>query len=486
MDNNGKKGKNKFMLGLLALTVAIIVVLMTVEYLILVRNQKEQAYRTADILIDQVTNVISSNDNKERSMVESLKEEYISKAKAVSYIIDNIPGTENDISELVRIAKLMSIDEIHIFDETGRICFGTVPSYYGYTFDSGEQMAYFKPMLDNRALSMCQDVTPNTAEGKSMMYAICWSDTGKRMVQIGIEPRRLIEVMRTNEIADVIAGMPSYEGTDIIVAHRYTGEILGSTIPRQVGGNLKKLGIDLGDKSLYDTENFKAVISGKRSYCAALAVRSYSIVVVMERAKANQEIPLIMVMEFLYLTLAAAAIAFIVKRMMGRILTERSNANTDAMTGFFNRRAYEAELKRYASEDKEKDLVYISIDLNGLKHTNDNFGHEAGDELICAAAECMRSSYGSCGKLYRIGGDEFVALVIAGEDKLEALRAKYEQSTKIWSDRHEWKLSTASGIVRAAEFPDRSMTEIAKLADERMYAAKAEHYRLSGQDRRRR
>ena len=70
---------------------------------------------------------------------------------------------------LSRIAELMRIDEIHVFDESGTIFSGTVPRYYGYSFDSGEQMAYFKPMLDDKTLSMCQDVTPNTAESKSMM-----------------------------------------------------------------------------------------------------------------------------------------------------------------------------------------------------------------------------------------------------------------------------------------------------------------------------
>ena len=52
----------------------------------------------------------------------------------------------------------MSIDEIHIFDKTGKIYSGTVPKYYGYNFNSGKQIGYFKPMLKNKTLTMCQDV----------------------------------------------------------------------------------------------------------------------------------------------------------------------------------------------------------------------------------------------------------------------------------------------------------------------------------------
>lgn len=54
----------------------------------------------------------------------------------------------------------------------------SVPKYYGYNFDSGEQIEYFKPMLTDKTLTMCQDVTPNTSEGKEMMYAITWNEAG--------------------------------------------------------------------------------------------------------------------------------------------------------------------------------------------------------------------------------------------------------------------------------------------------------------------
>ena len=76
------------------------------------------------------------------------------------------------MAELQKIANLMAVDEIHLLDENGYIYSGSVPKYFGYNFDSGEQMAYFKPMLTDKSLTMCQDVTPNTSEGKEMMYAI--------------------------------------------------------------------------------------------------------------------------------------------------------------------------------------------------------------------------------------------------------------------------------------------------------------------------
>ena len=85
----------------------------------------------------------------------------------------------NKLREFLKNERLMTIDEIHLFTADGEIYSGTVPRYYGFTFDSGEQMAYFKPMLADKTLSMYQDVTPNTAKSKPMMYAICWNDSGR-------------------------------------------------------------------------------------------------------------------------------------------------------------------------------------------------------------------------------------------------------------------------------------------------------------------
>lgn len=55
-------------------------------------------------------------------------------------------------------------------------------------------------MLTNKSLTMCQDVTLNTSEGKAMMYAITWNDAGTMMVQVGLKPQRLLEKWRGKNV----------------------------------------------------------------------------------------------------------------------------------------------------------------------------------------------------------------------------------------------------------------------------------------------
>ena len=67
----------------------------------------------------------------------------------------------------------------------------------------------------------------------------------------------------------------------------------------------------------------------------------------------------------------------------------RYTSNTDELTRCYNRRAYEEDINKL---DLTKEWVYVSMDINGLKNANDSFGHAAGDELIRAAADCMKNT----------------------------------------------------------------------------------------------
>ena len=150
---------------LVFLAFATIAIALLLEAGILKYVNDSNTYRMSKVLLDRVITVLNKNDDSENGLIESLKDDYIVRAKAVSYIIDAKPQVEYDVEELQKIADLILVDEIHLFDKNGYIYSGTLPKYYGFSFDSGEQMKYFKPMLTDKKLTMCQDVTPNTAEG---------------------------------------------------------------------------------------------------------------------------------------------------------------------------------------------------------------------------------------------------------------------------------------------------------------------------------
>lgn len=82
----------------------------------------------------------------------------------------------------------------------------------------------------------------------------------------------------------------------------------------------------------------------------------------------------------------------------------------DQLTGLYNRRFFEEELKRLDTVNNLP-LGLIMVDVNGLKLINDSFGHKAGDLLLTKVAEVLTKSCENTEIVSRIGGDEFVIII---------------------------------------------------------------------------
>jgi len=159
-------------------------------------------------------------------------------------------------------------------------------------------------------------------------------------------------------------------------------------------------------------------------------------------------------------------------------------SNTDELTGFYNRHAYEDEIAALSESKNLDSFVYVSIDVNSLKTVNDSLGHEAGDELLMGACECMKQCYGAYGKLFRTGGDEFAALIFADDSQLEEIKKDIDDVTENWNGKLIDDLAISCGYVTKKEVPNMSIHQMAVLADKRMYENKTKYYREKGIDRR--
>lgn len=140
--------------------------------------------------------------------------------------------------------------------------------------------------------------------------------------------------------------------------------------------------------------------------------------------------------------------------------------STDQLTGVGNRRAF-SEYRRSLPDGIS--LAFIFGDLNGLKQTNDTQGHEAGDQLICQAAQIMKSLNGDIA-VFRMGGDEFI-IVARNADEAQArrlvkdLRARYRSSG----------ISMALGYI-VCQTPIVNIDDVLSQVDQKMYADKGRMY----------
>ena len=177
------------------------------------------------------------------------------------------------------------------------------------------------------------------------------------------------------------------------------------------------------------------------------------------------------------LVLAAAALVVAIVRMAYtfsntlRVTAEATTAAlTDSLTGLGNRRALLAELEAELVDATETDsTVLVLFDLDGFKDYNDTFGHPAGDALLVRLGRRLDQAVAGCGSAYRLGGDEFCALLRPGPDRVgddvgRAVAALQECG-------EGFDVSSSHGtVVLPAEARDSARA--LQLADQRLYAQK--------------
>src|SRR5262249_13784153 len=121
------------------------------------------------------------------------------------------------------------------------------------------------------------------------------------------------------------------------------------------------------------------------------------------------------------LALAAAVLIAVLARLaltfrdhLRLIETSRADALTDQVTGLGNRRALLEHLGDQLGRcDDRHQLVLVLLDLNGFKEYNDSFGHLAGDALLTRLGRRVQAALPAGGCAFRMGGDEFCAVVLA-------------------------------------------------------------------------
>jgi len=174
------------------------------------------------------------------------------------------------------------------------------------------------------------------------------------------------------------------------------------------------------------------------------------------------------------LTLLVTAVVTLLASIAGLVVSNRRvvrELSTDALTRLRNRRALMEELPRVCQRASEEDPAYLwFFDLNGFKSYNDSFGHLAGDALLSRLGNRLLDVVEPHGSVYRLGGDEFCALVTGRVDDPHALFQRAREALT-----EEGGAFTVDASAGGVEMPReaRDPTAALRLADQHMYREKA-------------
>ena len=148
---------------------------------------------------------------------------------------------------------------------------------------------------------------------------------------------------------------------------------------------------------------------------------------------------------------------------------------TDPLTGLGNRRAFDQDLNEMAFQWREgQQCCLLLIDVDHFKVFNDEFGHQAGDEMLISLADVLQRTTESIGSASRYGGEEF-AVTLPDTDVLEATVIAEALRELIVHHQLRYRdsvLTTTVSIGVAQAGPSDDPKDLLMRADYRLYAAK--------------
>lgn len=160
-----------------------------------------------------------------------------------------------------------------------------------------------------------------------------------------------------------------------------------------------------------------------------------------------------------------------------------NKAYIDPLTGVYNRIFFDEVLSSRVEDYERLNVSYtvFFVDVDDLKHVNDNFGHEAGDKLLSEVGKFLKSSFRmDKDAVVRYGGDEFVIVAETGAC-VHALNILHRIEANLVSLQNHLNFPISLSIGFACYPEDgKDLKKLIKMADERMYNIKREKKRKTG------
>lgn len=249
------------------ITAAVMVVLVVfIAMTVQVFYEQKITRSTTEELFAQVKQLMEENSKEFEETKDAYSKTCLNNAGTIAYMIQSDPAILEDHNKLLRVAGLVGVDEINLFNEEGVIFNGTHPQYYNMSVNDGEQIGFFKQMLNNKSAKLVQDLRPNTAVGALMQYSAVWCTSGDFFVQVGMRQENVQKVTAKNELSYIFAQLRVNSEVDLYAVDMSTNKVVAASDPEQNGKVLSALGIPV-IKVISKDSGFHAVVNDKLSFC---------------------------------------------------------------------------------------------------------------------------------------------------------------------------------------------------------------------------
>lgn len=271
------------------ITLFIIFFLMIIVTFFNCITAKKEANYTAQTTFYHIEQILNENQKDLNKQKKEYRQTCIDNAQAVAYSLQENPDALYNIDELKKIAQYVEVDEIHIFNKQGVIISGTHPEYYGYSFDSGKQLSFFKPLLSNQNLQLTQKIMENTASHIKMQYSALWSENKEFIVQVGMNHENASKATKKNQLSYLFKLFRVNNEAQYYAINSKNHKIVGTT-HHHIGYVASSIG--LKDTQIKEAKNgFFTEIDGQLSYCVSKKIKNNYIYCIIPVRVLFKEVP---------------------------------------------------------------------------------------------------------------------------------------------------------------------------------------------------
>lgn len=245
------------MLAALIITITAIFILQT-----FVSQSSNTA--TSRAKLEDVRSKLADNEENIAQLTENLGRDNPAKTRAFADMIDADKSIIGNMNKLNEVKDRLMVSELHIIDQNGIITDSTVDEYVGFDMNSGEQSRSFMVIADDPSIEIVQEPQLNAAAGIVMQYIGVARKDAKGLVQVGVHPEVLENMLAGTEISVVLKDVDFGKHGYVYAIDSTSGIILAHQNSALIGTHA----VDAGFPSKLVGKG-KAVIDGIKGYYVA-------------------------------------------------------------------------------------------------------------------------------------------------------------------------------------------------------------------------
>lgn len=218
---------------------------------------------TAIMRISDAKASLEASKSEIAQITEDMSEEYLAKTRAFAEMIELNPSILESSDKLIQIRDELKVDELHVTDENGLIKWTTIPGYIDFDFKTSEQTKPFLPALQDKNFELAQEPQLNGAEGILFQYISVGRRDKSGIVQIGMEPKKLSDALKANQIDAVLKSITVGKNGTLFAVNKSDKTLAAFYDETLIGKAASEIGLNDGLLAMNENSITRTTINGR-------------------------------------------------------------------------------------------------------------------------------------------------------------------------------------------------------------------------------